>query len=230
MAAAVPTYKVILVGDPAVGKSNLIVRFANGTFDLWRPPTIGVEFVCRRIELSPRPNDSINVQIYDTAGQDTFSTLVPVFVRPAHCLIIVYDMTRRSTFLSVPGWMAQLKKWVSDDAVFCVLGNKSDLHHQIEVKEDEALDLCSRLGCRHFVASARSGEGVSDAFLNVVLAAHSIASAKQVVEDEAATSKRGGLGGTAVLFGSRGSGGSAAAHRQGSSAGSDRRGGPCGCR
>lgn len=187
-----PTYRIILVGDPAVGKSNLITRFANGTFDLFKPTTIGVEFVLRRVQLSPKPEDCINVQLYDTAGQDTFTTLTPVFVRPAHGILVVYDVTRRDTFLNVPGWIAQIKRWVSEDAVIAVIGNKTDLNHQVEIPEEEAIDVCSRLGCRHFIASARSGDGVGSAFLHVVLACHSLACSKSTTNAAAPLRTPGG--------------------------------------
>ena len=200
-----PTYKVLLVGDAAVGKSNLLTRFATDVFDLHSVSTIGVEFVTRELDLgasiptngpdkdgddeganggaSPQGRASggestkINLQIWDTAGQERCGMISSAFYRNAKGVIVAYDVSRRQTLLNVPRWVAHAKQYCDPNCVFMVVGNKQDLAHIREVKEQDAEEIVHPLGVRHYYASALSGEGVPSVFFQLGLAVHSLAAA-----------------------------------------------------
>lgn len=196
-----PNYKVLLLGDAAVGKSNLISRFANNTFDPTSRSTIGVEFVSREVDLncagttmssnfspvsknaqreaslddSATPCRRVVMQLWDTAGQDTFNVLTATYFRGAKGAAVVYDVTRRASLLSVGRWVAKAREYCDADCVIVVIGNKTDLAHEVEVSDEEAAAFCHSLDCRYFTASALSGEGVEYAFLQLLLSVHAMA-------------------------------------------------------
>lgn len=172
----VPNYKVLLIGDSGVGKSNLLQRFANNAFDINMRSTIGVEFISREIDLSGGAGlDRVNVQLWDTAGQERCGVISSSFYRGAKGVAVVYDMTRRASLLNVPRWVAHAKQFADENCVFVVIGNKTDLKNLIVVSDDDAEEISHSLGVRHYYASARTGDGVPDAFFQLVLAAHSTA-------------------------------------------------------
>lgn len=173
-----PTYKILLIGDAAVGKSNLLSRFANNTFDIASRSTIGVEFVSREVEL-PTPEkvggtEKVNIQLWDTAGQERGGLISSAFFRGAKGVAVVYDMTRQQTLKSVPGWVGHAKRFADANCAFVVIGNKSDLHNLQAVSHEDAESVAHSLDVRHFTASALTGEGVPAAFLHLILSVNAL--------------------------------------------------------
>jgi small GTP-binding protein len=117
----------------------------------------------------------INLQIWDTAGQERCGMISTAFYRNAKGVVVVYDVTRRSSLLNVPRWVAHAKHYADPSCVFMVVGNKLDLTHVREVKEEEAEEICHILGVRHYYASALTGDGVLTIFFQLALAMNAVA-------------------------------------------------------
>lgn len=178
-----PTYKILLVGDAAVGKSNLLSRFANNTFDIASRSTIGVEFVSREVELPTERSgamERVNIQLWDTAGQERCSMISSAYFRNAKGIAVVYDVTRKESLLNVPRWVAHAKQFTDETCAFVVIGNKMDLKNLMAVTEDEAEEIAHVLGVRHFYASALTGDGVPSAFLHLLLQVNSLVRSMEV--------------------------------------------------
>lgn len=123
--------KLVLVGDSGVGKSNIISRFTKNQFNLESKTTIGVEFATKVIEID---NRSIKVQIWDTAGQERYRSMASAYYRGAVGALLVYDITRASSFENLQKWLKELKNYGSEDMVCLMVGNKSDLKQYRSLK------------------------------------------------------------------------------------------------
>eukprot|EP00252_Welwitschia_mirabilis_P011167 TRINITY_DN2510_c0_g1_i2.p1 TRINITY_DN2510_c0_g1~~TRINITY_DN2510_c0_g1_i2.p1 ORF type:complete len:167 (+),score=26.44 TRINITY_DN2510_c0_g1_i2:436-936(+) len=117
-------FKVLLIGDSGVGKSSLLLRFTNDTFDDL-PPTVGIDFRFRRMTIGGK---RLKLAIWDTAGQERFRTMTSAYYRGAQGVILVYDVTRRETFTSLSEvWLKELDLYSTyQDCVKMVVGNKID--------------------------------------------------------------------------------------------------------
>ncbi|KAM6450940.1 ras-related protein Rab-18-like isoform 2-T2 [Liasis olivaceus] len=122
-AASLPTLKLLLVGDSAVGKSSLLLRFAEDQFEPYLSPTIGVDFKVKKMVVGDLP---LQLAIWDTAGQERFRTLTPSYYRGAQGVILVYDVTRRETFLGLESWLQELEIYTKKNVVKMLVGNKID--------------------------------------------------------------------------------------------------------
>ncbi|KEG10028.1 guanin nucleotide-binding protein [Trypanosoma grayi] len=183
VSAFFPTYKVLLVGDCGVGKSNLLSRFACNHFDIHTPPTLGVEFTSREVEVPTArvgQTERVLVRLWDTAGQERCTAISTVFFRNAVGAVLVYDVTRDSTLLRLPMWAAHVWQHACEDCVCIVLGNKTDLRNLRVVSDEEADEVAHALGMRHFTASALNGEGVTHAFMQLVLSLSAVQQAKRL--------------------------------------------------
>ncbi|KAA6399432.1 MAG: putative rab family small GTPase [Streblomastix strix] len=117
-------FKILLVGDQGVGKSNLLLRFADDLFTDSYIATIGVDFKFRTVEIDGK---MIKLQIWDTAGQERFRTITYSYYRGAHGIVIVYDCTDQLTFHKVSTWISDADKYVNENVAKLMLGNKCDL-------------------------------------------------------------------------------------------------------
>lgn len=189
-----PTYKVLLVGEANVGKSNLLHRYCFNAYDPLLSPTIGAEFYTREVDLPPRQvgkPESAVLQLWDTAGQERYcGTVCNAYFRNATGAFIVFDVTCRASLLNVPRWVARVKELAGEDCVCVVIGAKADLlttveeghgsilaaapsgstRPQLSDLREEVDRISHALGLRNFFVSALSGEGVLEAFTHLVLA------------------------------------------------------------
>ncbi|KAF5223168.1 putative Ras-related protein Rab4 [Trypanosoma cruzi] len=156
--------KLILVGDSGTGKSSLLHRFVEDTFSEQQAQTIGVEFGSKIVQLAGR---KVKLQIWDTAGQERYKSVTRSYYRGAVGCLIVYDITQRSTYESVPQWLNDVRQLAGKDVVVMLIGNKSDLSDGRTVQHNEASLYALENGLLHFETSAASGEFVSEAFLKV---------------------------------------------------------------
>lgn len=162
--------KLIVVGDSGTGKSSLLHRFVGDTFLEDQAQTIGVEFGAKIVDLGER---KIKLQIWDTAGQERYKSVTRSYYRGAMGCLIVYDITKRSSFENVEQWLDDVRQLAGNDVVIMLIGNKSDLankHHRV-VQHNEVSLFAQEHNLLHFETSAYSGEFVSEAFLKVAMTA-----------------------------------------------------------
>jgi len=158
-------FKVVLIGDSAVGKSNLLSRFATNEFSLETKPTLGVEFACRTIVAE---NKHIKVQIWDTAGQERYKAITTAYYRGAVGALLVYDITRMNSFENVGRWLEELRDHASPDLSVMLVGNKSDLKNLRAVKTEMAQQFADRNRLQFIETSAIDNRNVEDAFKNLI--------------------------------------------------------------
>ncbi|KAL5544992.1 hypothetical protein UlMin_008776 [Ulmus minor] len=170
-------FKAVLIGDSAVGKSNLLSRFSKNEFRLDSKPTIGVEFAYRNIQVGDK---LIKAQIWDTAGQERFRAITSSYYRGALGALLVYDITRHKTFENVMKWLGELRDFGNTDMVVVLVGNKSDLNHSREVSEEEGRNLAEAEGLFFMETSALENLNVEEAFLNMINTIHQITSQKSL--------------------------------------------------
>ena len=129
--------KVVLIGDTGVGKSNLLSRFTRNEFSMDSKTTIGVEFATKNIPVDG--NKIVKAQIWDTAGQERYRAITSAYYRGAVGALLVYDMSRSSTFENVERWLKELRDHAEPNIVIMLVGNKADLAHKRQVETEEAL-------------------------------------------------------------------------------------------
>ena len=150
-------FKYIIIGDAAVGKSNLLLRYAHGQFKDEYQLTIGVEFGAKNISI----NDKIyRIQIWDTAGQENFRSITRAYYKNSVCALVVYDITNRDSFNNISNWIEDCKNQ-SPKTIFMVLvGNKSDLSDKRVISIDEGRELAEKYNMIFFETSAKTGDNV----------------------------------------------------------------------
>lgn len=121
--------KLVLLGEAAVGKSSLVLRFVNNDFQENKEPTIGAAFLTQKISL---PNRIIKFEIWDTAGQERFASLAPMYYRNAQAALVVYDLTKPTSLIKAKHWVAELQRQASPGIVIALVGNKLDLCTDVE--------------------------------------------------------------------------------------------------
>ena len=154
--------KVVLVGDTKVGKSCVLSRFVQGTFDRNMPATIGAAFLTKVITTSTGP---VRLQLWDTAGQEKFRSLAPMYYRSSSVAIMVYDITSKETLDSLDDWSTEIAEKAPHNIKFVVIGNKTDLAEQREITTEEGQNIAKQLGASLFgETSAKTGEGINEIF------------------------------------------------------------------
>jgi len=157
-------FKYIIIGDTGVGKSCLLLQFTDKRFRTDHDLTIGVEFGARLISIDGK---AIKLQIWDTAGQESFKSITRSYYRGAIGALLVYDVTRRETFNHLEHWLREAKEHDRDDRmVIMLIGNKSDLGNQREVSEEEGKKFASEHGLHFIETSAKTAVNVELAFIN----------------------------------------------------------------
>ena len=155
--------KYIIIGDAAVGKSNLLLRYVHGQFKPEYQLTIGVEFGAKNIEISSK---TFRIQIWDTAGQENFRSITRAYYKNSVCALVVYDISSRDSFNNVTSWIEDCKNQ-SPKTIFIVLvGNKSDLEDKRQVTYEEGKELADKNELLFFESSAKEGTNVEDIFVN----------------------------------------------------------------
>ncbi|PIO75079.1 Ras family protein [Teladorsagia circumcincta] len=157
-------YKIILIGDSGVGKSNLLSRFARNMFSIESKSTIGVEFSTRTIVIDGK---RIMAQIWDTAGQERFKTVTTAYYRGAQGALIVYDITKPSSFDSCQQWLSDLREQ-SERVSVVLVGNKTDLRDTRKIPQDIAKKFADDNGLTFIETSALDSSNVEKAFTQVL--------------------------------------------------------------
>ncbi|XP_054805759.1 ras-related protein RABA5e-like [Prosopis cineraria] len=158
-------FKIVIIGDSAVGKSNLLSRYARNEFNPHSKATIGVEFQTQSLEIDGK---EVKAQIWDTAGQERFRAVTSAYYRGAVGALIVYDITRRTTFESVGRWLDELKTHCDTSVAMMLVGNKCDLVDIRNVSVEEGKSLAESEGLFFMETSALDSTNVDTAFEMVI--------------------------------------------------------------
>ncbi|KAH0793663.1 Ras-related protein RABD1 [Histomonas meleagridis] len=154
-------FKVLIIGNSGVGKSCLLLRFAEDMFSDNYISTIGVDFKIKKIELDGK---SIKLQIWDTAGQERFRTITKSYYRGSNGIVVVYDITDRESFEQVSHWMTEIDSHASPDVCRLLVGNKCDLNDKRAVKTEEGEALARQFGIPFLETSAKDSMNVDEMF------------------------------------------------------------------
>ncbi len=153
-------FKIVLIGDSGVGKSNILSRYIKNEFNIDTKSTVGVEFGSKSLELK---GSRIKAQIWDTAGQERYKSITSSYYKGAKGAFIVFDLSRLETFISVDRWIGELKT-NTDDIYLIVIGNKSDLEKDRKITREEAEQKCEHYNVAYVETSALQGYNVEKAF------------------------------------------------------------------
>ncbi|TVU20589.1 hypothetical protein EJB05_36803 [Eragrostis curvula] len=174
-------FKVVLIGDSGVGKSNLLSRFTKNEFSLESKSTIGVEFATRSLQVDGKV---IKAQIWDTAGQERYRAITSAYYRGAVGALLVYDVTRRATFDNVGRWLRELRDHTDQSIVVMLIGNKSDLRHLVTVSTEDGKEFAEAESMYFMETSALDATNVDNAFSEVLTQIYQIVSKKTVEAPE----------------------------------------------
>ena len=158
-------FKLVLIGDTGVGKTNILSRYINNEFSLATQSTVGVEFGSKII----KKNDKlIKLQIWDTAGQERYKSITSAYYKGSKGAFVVYDISRKGTFENVDKWIEELKANGSEDVLIMLVGNKSDLEDKREVKTEEVIKKAEQFKVAFCETSALDGKNIDHAFDNLI--------------------------------------------------------------
>ncbi|KAJ0981405.1 hypothetical protein J5N97_009660 [Dioscorea zingiberensis] len=170
-------FKVVLIGDAAVGKSQILARFSRNEFSIDSKATIGVEFQTRTVVIDHK---SVKAQIWDTAGQERYRAVTSAYYRGAVGAMLVYDITKRQSFDHIPRWLEELRGHADKNIVIMLIGNKSDLEEHRAVPVEDAREFAQREGLFFLETSALQATNVESAFITVLTEIFNIVSKKSL--------------------------------------------------
>ena len=156
--------KLLMIGDSGVGKTCLLLRYANDSFSPTFITTIGIDFKLKNIQLDGK---RIKLQIWDTAGQERFRTITTSYFRGAQGILLVYDVTDRQTFISIRNWVAQIQMHADVNVNKILIGNKCDMTNTRAVSFEEVDALAKEYNIHFFETSAKQDLNVEKSFLTI---------------------------------------------------------------
>ena len=158
-------FKVVLVGDMSVGKTNIIAKYLKNEFSEDYKTTIGVEF---HSKIAKVEGHVVKAQIWDTCGQERFKSITDSYYRGAKGAFVVYDITRKNTFESVDSWISALRSAADKNLNIIIIGNKSDLEDQRQVETEQGEEKAQNNEAAFMETSAYSGDNIDKAFDNMI--------------------------------------------------------------
>ncbi|CAA2969648.1 ras-related protein Rab11C-like [Olea europaea var. sylvestris] len=176
-------FKIVLIGDSGVGKSNILSRFTRNEFCLESKSTIGVEFATKNLQIEGK---TVKAQIWDTAGQERYRAITSAYYRGAVGALLVYDITKRQTFDNIQRWLRELRQHADSNIVIMMAGNKSDLNHLRAVADNDGQTLAETEGLSFLETSALEAYNVDKAFQSILTEIYHIVSKKALVAQDAA--------------------------------------------
>ena len=160
--SSIDNYKIVLIGDINVGKTSILSRFRYGSFESDYMPTLGIDFFSKNLFFEDK---TIRLILWDTAGQERFRSLIPSYLKNADCIIIVFDITNKESFLSLNKWLTDAKNNASENTIYVICGNKIDLKERRTVNENEINEYIEKnTGVIYMECSAKNGQGIKDLF------------------------------------------------------------------
>ena len=190
-------FKVVIVGDSGVGKSNILLRFTENNFSFSFHPTIGVDFKIKTFKVD---NFTIKLQLWDTAGQERFKNVANTYYKGAHAVLLVYDITNPNTFNNIERWIDEVEKYSDAMLVRLLIGNKVDLGDQRKVSQSEAKQLAEKLKVNFLETSAKDTINIEEAFQCLVKESIEAVNKKRLVEGGERKSPQKNLEGNKVIL------------------------------
>eukprot|EP00048_Salpingoeca_helianthica_P022354 m.17785 g.17785 ORF g.17785 m.17785 type:complete len:209 (+) comp7208_c1_seq1:69-695(+) len=160
-------FKLLLIGDSGVGKTCILFRFSDDSFNSTFITTIGIDFKIRTIELGDK---KIKLQIWDTAGQERFRTITTAYYRGAMGIILVYDITNEKSFDNIKTWIKNIEQHANEDVEKMILGNKCDMEDKRVITKEQGEKLAADYGVKFMETSAKAKIGVEEAFMAIARA------------------------------------------------------------
>ena len=161
----IPKFKIIFLGDQGTGKSCILNRFVDDKFDENYQATVGLDFQSKNVKID---NQDIHLLLYDTAGQEKFRSLIPMYTRDANIIMLVYDITRKESFNNIPIWIKDLTNVKFEEVIFVLIGNKIDLNDKREVNKEEGEKYSQQNKMIFEEVSAKTGENFPELFYNKI--------------------------------------------------------------
>ena len=164
-------FKIVILGNAAVGKTSLINQFCEGRFQEDYKPTLGANIVRKDVDVDGKDaHTKIRLIMWDLAGQEKYSVIRSMYFQGCEGVLLVYDFTRYNTFDNIKSkWLRDFKKYIRKKGVYILIGNKIDLNDQRVVPTERGKDLAEEIQASHFIeTSAKLGENIEEAFLLLV--------------------------------------------------------------
>ena len=156
-------FKILTLGETQVGKTSILIKYTEGSFSETPLATIGVDFQVKKVNLQGK---QIEVQIWDSAGQEKFKSISKQYYNKAHGVLLVYDITNQESYESIKGWIKEIKQNTQILPVILLIGNKNDLQGKLD--EKDGLELAQKYDLQFFSTSAKTGNGIEKAMETLV--------------------------------------------------------------
>jgi Ras-related protein Rab-1A len=156
-------FKILLIGDSFVGKSSILIRYADKIFDQEFDTTIGVDF---RIKMLDIEDKKVKLQIWDSAGQDRFRSIVSSYYRNCQGIIMVFDVSNRDSFSNIKDWWEEIKKYANENVRLILVGNKNDLYEK-KISYEEAKEFADMLNIKYIETSVKNNKNIDEIFYEI---------------------------------------------------------------
>ena len=153
--------RVVTVGDASVGKTSLTSRLVEKTFNAFEPSTVGANYQTYSTEVN---GDTVELQIWDTAGQEKYKSLAPIYFRNAAAAVVVFSLISRNSYDQINDWITSFVEVAGPNALIYIAANKSDLNDEIEISSSMAKQWALDLGYKYYETSAKTGFNVNELF------------------------------------------------------------------
>jgi len=158
------SYKVVLLGEGCVGKTSVVIRYVQNSFNDKHITTLQASFLTKKLNIAGK---RVELAIWDTAGQERFHALGPIYYRDSNGAVLVYDITDEDSFQKVKNWVKELRKMLGQDIALAIVGNKIDLEKERNVTVAQAEEYAKSVGAVHYQTSAKLNRGIEELFLDL---------------------------------------------------------------
>ena len=158
-------FKIVLIGDTSVGKTNILSKYLSNEFDPDSKATVGVEFGTRDFQIE---NNKVKVQIWDTAGQERYRSITNAYYKGAKGSLLVYDITNPKTFENLDKWLSDLKANAEEKISVVLIGNKSDLEEERQISIEQGKEKAAFFKLAFMETSALNGNNIEKAFNELI--------------------------------------------------------------
>ena len=155
--------RIVTIGDESVGKTSLTSRLVDKTFNQFEPSTVGANYQTYTTKIGDS-GEYFEMQIWDTAGQEKFKSLSPIYFRNASAAVVVFSLVNRNSFDKLNDWIASFIEVAGTEAIIYIAANKADLEDEKQVSSEEAREWAEGLGYKYFETSAKTGTNVETMF------------------------------------------------------------------